>query len=62
MKMENSIRILAGTLVFISALLGLLQSKYWLILTMFVGLNLFQFGFTNFCPAVFVLKKLGIKE
>ncbi|PLX86974.1 MAG: DUF2892 domain-containing protein, partial [Desulfuromonas sp.] len=39
-----------------------LHSPYWLYFTAFVGLNLFQSAFTNWCPMFFLLKKLGIKE
>jgi hypothetical protein len=62
MKLENYIKIIAGAFVFSFALLGYFHSKYWLFLTMFVGLNLFQFGFTNFCPLTIILKKCNIKE
>lgn len=62
LKLDNMIRIIAGTFVFTSALLGFFHNQYWLIFTMFVGLNLFQFGFTNFCPLGIILKKLGFKE
>lgn len=55
-------RIIAGTLVFTTAMLGFFQSKYWLLITMFVGLNLFQFGITNFCPLEKILTKFGYKE
>lgn len=61
-KTENYIRIIAGISVFITALLGYLHHQYWLFGTMFVGLNLFQFGFTNFCPLKIGLKKCGVKE
>ncbi len=61
MELENYIRIIAGAFVFISALLGFFVSKYWLLFTMFVGLNLFQFGFSGFCPMAIALKKLGVK-
>jgi len=62
MKMENYIRIIAGIFVFVSALLGYFHSRYWLFFTMFVGLNLLQFGFTGFCPLKSILKMLGVKE
>jgi len=62
MKLENYIRIIAGAMVFVSALLGYFHNKYWLFLTMLVGLNLFQFGFTGFCPLGMILKKCGVKE
>ncbi len=59
---ENYIRIVAGTFVFTTALLGYFHNQNWLFVTMFVGLNLFQFGFTNFCPLKCALKKVGVKE
>jgi hypothetical protein len=62
MRTENYIRIIAGGLVFTSALLGFVYSPYWLFVTMFVGLNLFQFGFTGFCPLAIVLRKMGVKD
>ncbi len=62
MRLENYIRILAGTFVFLSATAGYLLSKKFLFFTMFVGLNLFQYGFTNICPLAAALKKLGIRE
>lgn len=34
----------------------------WLWLTAFVGANLFQMGFTGFCPAASIFKTIGIKE
>ena len=62
MKLEQWIRVIAGTFVFVSALLGFFVSKWWLLFTMFVGLNLFQFGFTNWCGMAALLKKLGVEE
>jgi len=62
MKVKNYVRIIAGLFVFISALLGYLVNINWLFVTMLVGLNLFQFGFTNWCPLAVILKKLGVKE
>ena len=56
LSVERKIRIIAGMFVFISALLGYIYSKYWLFITIFIGLNLFQFGFTNFCPLEIMLK------
>lgn len=62
MKRNNYIKVIAGTFVFVSALLGYIHSPYWLFFTMFVGLNLFQYGFTGFCPLERFLKKLNIGE
>lgn len=58
MSVENMIRILAGTLVLGSLVMGLMVSPYWFILTAFVGVNLIQSAFTRFCPAEIILKKL----
>ncbi len=65
MTIERWIRVIAGTFIMISLLLGvegspLFVSKWALAFTAFVGLNLFQFGFSNFCPLAIILKKLGV--
>lgn len=57
MTVEHMIRILAGTLILASLVLGLTVSQYWFILTGFVGLNLIQSAFTKFCPAEIILRK-----
>ena len=48
-KVEARVRAIAGTLVLTSALLAAFISPWWLLLTAFVGVNLLQSGFTNFC-------------
>jgi hypothetical protein len=58
--MEKAIRALAGTLVTVSVALGYFVSPYWFLLTLFVGLNLFQSSLTNWCLAEQILSKLGI--
>jgi hypothetical protein len=58
MTIENSIRLLAGTLVLISVALGFFVSPYWYLVTAFVGLNLVQSSFTKFCPAETIIGKL----
>ena len=60
MKMENAIRILAGTMVLISISLGHWVSQWWLLLAAFVGTNLIQSALTGFCPAEKVFSRLGI--
>ena len=60
MKMENAIRILAGTMVLLSLSLAHWVSEWWLLLAVFVGVNLIQSALTGFCPAELVLRKLGI--
>lgn len=58
--LERIIRALAGTLVTASLGLGYFVSPYWFLLTLFVGLNLFQSAFTQWCLAKEILKKFGI--
>jgi hypothetical protein len=60
------VRLFAGTFIVVSLLLGvqsspLFVSQYWLFFTAFVGLNLFQSGFTRWCPLEIILRKLGVK-
>ena len=58
MTLENSIRLLAGTLVLVSMALGYFVSPYWFLLTVFVGFNLIQSSFTRFCPAEIIFARL----
>jgi Inner membrane protein YgaP-like, transmembrane domain len=60
MKMHLLIRRFAGAFILISLLLAYYQSHYWLWVTAFVGFNLFQSSFTNFCPLEMILRKLGV--
>ena len=62
MRMENWLRLLGGTFVSISLALGYFYSSYWYLFTAFVGLNLVQSAFTNWCPSMVVLRKFGVKE
>jgi disulfide bond formation protein DsbB len=59
---ERVIRIFAGAVILISLALGHYHSPYWYWLTAFAGLNLFQSGFTGFCPPEKVLRRLGVKR
>ena len=62
MTVERALRLMAGTFILISLALGYWISPYWYLFTAFVGLNLFQSGLTNWCPAMFGLRKLGLRE
>jgi hypothetical protein len=46
----------------VSILLAHYHSAYWLFFTAFVGLNLLQSAFSNWCPMMSILKKLGVKS
>ena len=62
MTVERGLRLLAGVFILVSVSLGMTVNRNWYWLTAFVGLNLFQSAFTNWCPAMFVLRKCGLKE
>lgn len=62
MNVENLVMAAAGGFVFISVVLSVVYSVYWLIFTGFVGINLFQAAFTGFCPLAIALKKMGVKS
>jgi hypothetical protein len=61
MSVEQCLRLMAGFFVLLSLALGYWVSPYFLLFTAFVGLNLFQSGLTNWCPAMTILRKLGVK-
>ena len=65
MTVERIVRIVAGFFILLSLSLGVEASPIfhnvnWLWFTAFVGLNLFQSGFTRFCPLDIILKKFGV--
>jgi hypothetical protein len=53
---------IAGFFVMLSVLLAHLHSANWLYFTVFIGLNLFQSAFTNWCPMITFLRKLGVRD
>ncbi len=56
------IRVIAGTFIIISVLLGMCVNQNWLWFTLFVGVNLFQSGITKWCLMEDILRKLGVKD
>ena len=58
--MEMIIRRFAGSFILISLLLAHYHNANWLWFTAFVGFNLVQSSFTNFCPLEMILRKLGV--
>lgn len=61
MNLDRAVFAVAGSLIVTSVLLTHFVSPWWLLLTAFVGLNLLQAAFTGFCPAAFLLGRLGFK-
>ncbi|MCU0226689.1 MAG: DUF2892 domain-containing protein [Bryobacterales bacterium] len=60
MSLERMLRMIAGIVVLASVALGYLVSPNWYWFTAFVGLNLLQSAFTNWCPMMTILRKLGV--
>lgn len=62
MTVERALRLMAGAFVLVSVALGYYVSHYWFWFTAFVGLNLFQSAFTNWCPAMAIFRAMGLKD
>jgi len=62
MNINNSIKAIAGTFIIISVFLGYFVNENWFLFTLFVGANLLQSSFTNWCMLEKILKRLGVKE
>ncbi len=62
MTVNRYLRLIAGFFVMLSVALAHFHSPYWLFFTAFVGLNLFQSAFTNWCPMITILRKVGVHE
>lgn len=62
MTIDRVVRLVAGTFVLASVILARTVSPNWLYFTAFVGLNLLQSAFTNWCPLMTILKKAGVPQ
>jgi len=56
------LRLIGGAFVMASVLAGMFVDERFLWFTLFVGANLFQSGFTKWCPMVTILRKLGTPD
>jgi hypothetical protein len=61
MTVDRYLRLIAGFFVVVSVALGYWVNPYWFLFTGFVGLNLFQSAFSNWCPMMAILRKSGVK-
>jgi hypothetical protein len=61
MDVNRWLRLVAGAFVVLSVALGYMVSPKFYWFTAFVGLNLFQSAFTNWCPMMLFLRKLGVR-
>jgi hypothetical protein len=62
MTVERGVRLMAGVMVLLSVALTFYVSHYWMWLMVFIGLNLLQSAFTNWCPAMSILRAIGLKD
>lgn len=62
MNIDRMLRMIGGGFVAASVLLGMYVSPYFFWFTLFVGLNLFQSAFTNWCPMMAILRKAGVRS
>jgi hypothetical protein len=62
MTVERALRMMAGVVILLSLALAYWFSHYWLLLATFVGLNLLQSAFTNWCPAMGIFRAMGMKD
>jgi hypothetical protein len=62
MHIDRLLRLIAGAFILLSLALAHYVDPKWLWFTAFIGLNLFQSGFTNWCPMMAILEKLGVPK
>lgn len=61
MNIDRAVLAFAGVIVLTGLILAYTFSPWWLLLSAFAGLNMFQAAFTGFCPAALVFRKMGLK-
>jgi len=62
MSIERYLRLIAGFFVMASVALGYWVNPAWFLFTAFVGANLFQSAFTDWCPMMAFLRKLKVGQ
>lgn len=62
MYLDRYLRLIAGVFVLASVALGYFVSPLWLLFTAFVGANLIIGGAFGWCPMIWILRKLGVRE
>jgi hypothetical protein len=62
MTVERLLRLIAGFFIMLSVALGYWVSPWFYAFTAFVGLNLFQSAFTNWCPMMAILRSAGVEK
>jgi len=62
MNIERALRLIAGSFVLLGSLLAWTVSLWFLAFVGFVGLNLVQSAFTNWCPMMTILRAAGVER
>ncbi len=62
MSIERVVRLVAGTVILTSVFLSRYHSRYWLLVTLFVGANLFQSAITRWCLLEDILRWAGFRS
>ena len=62
MTIDRYLRLIAGFFVIASVALGAFVNPGFFWFTGFVGLNLLQSAFTNWCPMMTILKAAGVRQ
>lgn len=61
MNIDRAVFVFAGSVVLIGIALSVLVSPWWILLSVFAGVNMIQAAFTGFCPAALLFKAVGLK-
>ncbi len=61
-SVERGVAAFAGAMVVLSVALTYWVHPWFVWLTVFIGVNLFQQAFTGFCPAAIVMRKAGLRS
>lgn len=62
MTVDRYLRLIAGAFILISIALGWFVHPGWFLFTAFISLNLIQSAFTNWCPMMWILRRLGVSD
>jgi len=62
MNLDRAVLAFAGIMILVSVALAHFVSPWWLLFTVFIGLNMLQASFTGFCPAAMIFAKFGVKS
>lgn len=62
MSLDRAVMLFAGIMVLLSVVLTVYVSHWFVLLTVFIGVNQLQASFTGFCPAAMAFKKMGIQK